>query len=76
MTEKLKEEKADTKRLIKEMFEMNPRGDFSREAIDRYGVPSEYVNIARWMIVHGYSDGEIQKVVGHNALRMLEEVWV
>lgn len=38
--------------------------------------PSEYVNIARWMIVHGYGDGEIQKVVGHNALRMLEEVWV
>jgi len=26
--------------------------------------------------VHGYGDGEIQKVVGHNALRMLGEVWV
>ena len=38
--------------------------------------PSEYVNIARWMIVHGYSDREIQNVVGHNAMRMLEEVWV
>jgi microsomal dipeptidase-like Zn-dependent dipeptidase len=38
--------------------------------------PSEYVNVARWMILHGYSDGEIQKVVGHNALRMLGEVWV
>jgi len=38
--------------------------------------PNEYVNIARWMILHGYSDGEIQKVVGHNALRLLGEVWV
>ena len=38
--------------------------------------PSEYVNVARWMIVHGYGDGEIQKVVGGNALRVLGEVWV
>jgi len=38
--------------------------------------PNEYVNIARWMILHGYSDGEIQKVVGQNALRLLGEVWV
>lgn len=38
--------------------------------------PSEYVNIARWMILHGYSDEEIQKVVGKNALRLLGQVWV
>jgi membrane dipeptidase len=38
--------------------------------------PSDYVNVARWMIVHGYSDTEIQKVVGHNALRMLGDVWI
>jgi len=38
--------------------------------------PSEFVNIARWMVGHGYSDGEVQKVVGLNALRVLEKVWV
>ena len=38
--------------------------------------PSEFVNIARWMVGHGYSDGEVQKVVGLNALRVLERVWV
>jgi len=37
---------------------------------------SESVNVARWMILHGYSDGEIKKVVGGNALRLLETVWV
>jgi len=38
--------------------------------------PSEFVNIPRWMVKHGYSDGEVQKVVGLNALRLLGEVWV
>ena len=37
--------------------------------------PNEFVNIARWMIKHGYSDGEIAKIIGLNALRMLEKVW-
>jgi len=38
--------------------------------------PNEYVNIMRWMIKHGYGDGEIQKVVGLNAMRLLRSVWV
>lgn len=38
--------------------------------------PSEFVNVMRWMIKHGYSDGEIGKVVGGNALILLEKVWV
>ncbi len=38
--------------------------------------PNEYVNIMRWMIKHGFGDREIQKVVGLNALRLLESVWV
>jgi membrane dipeptidase len=38
--------------------------------------PSEYVNIARWMIVNGYSDEDTQNVVGQNALRVLGEVLV
>ena len=37
--------------------------------------PNEFVNIARWMIKHGYSDMEISKIIGLNALRMLEKVW-
>jgi membrane dipeptidase len=37
--------------------------------------PNEFVNIVRWMIKHGYSDSEIVKIVGINALRMLEKVW-
>ena len=38
--------------------------------------PSEFVNIARWMVRHGYSDEEIQRIVGLNALRLLGKVWV
>ena len=37
--------------------------------------PNEFINIARWMIKHGYSDTEIAKVTGLNALKMLEKVW-
>lgn len=37
--------------------------------------PNEFVNIPRWMITHGYSDDEIVKVIGLNALKMLEKVW-
>ena len=37
--------------------------------------PNEFVNVARWMIKHGYSDVEISKIIGLNALRMLEKVW-
>jgi membrane dipeptidase len=37
--------------------------------------PNEFVNIARWMIRHGYSDGDIAKIIGLNALGMLEKVW-
>jgi membrane dipeptidase len=38
--------------------------------------PNEFVNIVRWMILHGYSDEEISKIVGSNAVRLLEKVWV
>jgi len=37
--------------------------------------PNEFINIARWMIKNGYSDEETAKVIGGNALRMLEKVW-
>lgn len=32
-------------------------------------------NTVRWLIQHGYSDEEIGKVIGGNAIRVLQEVW-
>ena len=32
-------------------------------------------NIPRWLIKHGYSEEEIAKVLGGNAIRVLREVW-
>lgn len=38
--------------------------------------PAEaFPNIVRWLVKHGYSDDEIEKVIGGNILRVLEEVW-
>jgi membrane dipeptidase len=37
--------------------------------------PNEFVNIARWMIRNGYSDDEIVKVIGANAMRLMEHAW-
>jgi len=38
--------------------------------------PSEtFPNIVRWLVKHNYSDDEIEKVIGGNALRVLREVW-
>jgi membrane dipeptidase len=36
---------------------------------------NEFVNIARWMIKHSYSDEEIKNIIGLNALKLLEKVW-
>jgi membrane dipeptidase len=32
-------------------------------------------NILRWLVAHGYADDEIEKVIGGNALRLLDTVW-
>jgi len=32
-------------------------------------------NIVRWLVKHGYSDEDIEKAMGGNALRLLREVW-
>jgi len=38
--------------------------------------PSEnFPNIIRWLVKHGYSDQEIEKVIGGNILQVLKEVW-
>lgn len=33
-------------------------------------------NVLRWLVKHDYSDEEIAKALGENALRVLREVWV
>jgi len=38
--------------------------------------PSECLqNVCRWMIKHGYSDTEIQKIIGHNGFELVKKVW-
>ncbi len=37
--------------------------------------PNDFINIARWMIKHGYTDEETAKIMGKNALRLLDDVW-
>jgi membrane dipeptidase len=32
-------------------------------------------NILRWLVQHDYSDGDIEKVLGGNILRVLKDVW-
>jgi membrane dipeptidase len=38
--------------------------------------PSEFPNVIRWLVAHGYPNEQIAKVVGGNALRALRDVWV
>ncbi|PSR21039.1 MAG: diguanylate cyclase [Sulfobacillus acidophilus] len=45
--------------------------------VDGIENPGEnFHNITRWLVAHGYSDGEIAKVLGQNILRVLQQVWV
>ncbi|MBN1681982.1 membrane dipeptidase [Candidatus Bathyarchaeota archaeon] len=37
--------------------------------------PNEFINIARWMIKNGYSDNDVSKIIGLNALNLLKKVW-
>lgn len=36
---------------------------------------SEFTNVIRWLVKHGYSDQEIKKVIGENILRVTRRVW-
>jgi membrane dipeptidase len=38
--------------------------------------PSEFPNVIRWLVAHGYSDEDVEKVVGGNVLRALGDAWV
>jgi membrane dipeptidase len=37
---------------------------------------SEFPNIIRWLVAHGYSDDEIEMLLGGNILRALRDVWL
>ena len=43
--------------------------------VDGLENPSEFPNIVRWLVKHGYTDENIKKVVGENILRVLRKVW-
>jgi membrane dipeptidase len=44
--------------------------------VDGIENPAEaFPNIVRWLVKHNYSDGDVQKVLGGNIMRVLEEVW-
>jgi len=44
--------------------------------VDGLENPAEgFWNCARWLVAHGYSDGDIAKVLGGNTVRVLQEVW-
>ena len=36
---------------------------------------SEFPNVIRWLVAHGYPDEQISKLVGGNALRALADTW-
>ena len=38
--------------------------------------PGDFPNIVRWLVRQGYTDGDIVQVMGGNALRILQQVWV
>lgn len=35
--------------------------------------PSEFPNVVRWLVGHGYSDQDVAKAIGGNTLRALRE---
>ena len=46
------------------------------EFVDGIENPAEaFPNIVRWLVKHDYSDGDIAKAIGGNAMRVLDEVW-
>ncbi len=52
-----------------------PKGEVDPGYVRGLENPSEFTNIARWMVANGFSDAEIGKVMGGNALRLLGRVW-
>lgn len=44
--------------------------------VDGLENPSEFPNIVRWLVTHGYSDDDIAKVCGTNVVRVLKQIWL
>jgi membrane dipeptidase len=38
--------------------------------------PSEFPNVIRWLVGHGYTDEQIGMLAGGNVIRALRDVWV
>ncbi len=55
----------------------DPPLQFDRvEWVDGLESPAEALpNIARWLVRHGYPDGDIHKVLGGNVVALLERAW-
>jgi membrane dipeptidase len=44
--------------------------------VDGIENPGEgFINATRWLVKHGYSDGDIIKILGTNTFRVLREAW-
>jgi len=50
------------------------KGKIMAEYMQGIENPSEWLNVTRGLVARGYSDQEIQKIIGGNALRVLERV--
>ena len=37
---------------------------------------SEFPNVVRWLVGHGYADDDIAKAIGGNTIRALREIWI
>lgn len=48
---------------------------FGRDFTGLENPAENFWNIIAWLGAHGYSDVDIQKVIGGNAMRVLREVW-
>jgi membrane dipeptidase len=47
------------------------------EYVDGLENPTEnFANICDWLVGRGFSDAEIQQVLGGNIYRVLREIWV
>lgn len=44
--------------------------------VDGLENPSEFPNVIRWLVVHGYTDEEIGRVAGGNIMRVLQQIWI
>jgi membrane dipeptidase len=67
----------DLLRVLADFHDMSlPETSLENEYVKGLENPTEaWNNIPRWLVSQGYSDGEIEKVLSGNILRVLEEAW-